>query len=380
MDYLFEYLVFLAQAITVVVAVVAVLAAASSLGARRLQSDAGHLEVHKLNDSLDSLRNGIRRALLPPGEFRKLARKEARDKKKALKGALREPPAAPPSTPPANSTPASGPAAAEAAAKDAGGEVVPTTAQEGEKAPPARVFVVDFKGDLQAHAVKHLRTELTAILTMAQPTDEVVVRLESHGGAVHGYGLAASQLDRVQQHGVRLVVAVDKVAASGGYMMAAVADRVLAAPFAIIGSIGVIAQVPNVHRLLKKHDVDVEVITAGKYKRTLTVLGENTEEGRQKFIEEIEDVHELFKQYVAARRPALDLETVATGEAWYGQRALEKRLVDEISTSDEYLTRAGAVSDVYHVRWVEHKKPIERILGHIESSLSSVVERFTRNF
>lgn len=365
MDYIYGYLVFLAEAITVVVAIVAVLAAIAAMSARRIQAEGGHLEVRKLNDSLDALRDGVRRALLDSGEFRKLTRREAKARKQEKKrGASRRVDSA---TAPAMSA---APSEASAGSPEA---PAPT-------ATPRRTFVIDFKGDLYAHAVKHLRTEITAILTTAEPGDEVMVRLESPGGAVHGYGLAASQLDRVQQHGIRLVAAVDKVAASGGYMMAAVADHVMAAPFALVGSIGVIAQVPNVHRLLKKHDVDVEVLTAGKYKRTLTVLGENTEEGRRKFIEELEDVHALFQEYVAARRPALDMATVATGEAWYGQRALDRKLVDEISTSDEYLTRACADRDVYHVRWVEHKRPIERLLGQVESSAARLLERLTRSF
>jgi serine protease SohB len=352
MDYLYEYLIFLAQAITVVIAIVAVLAAVTSMGIRRSGSDSGHLEVRKLNDSLSELRNSVRQALLDPGVLKKQQRKEAKAEKQARKAAAK--------------------AASEKTAAP-GDE-----AAQSEQAPATRrVFVLDFKGDLQANAVKHLRTEITAVLTMASASDEVLLRLESPGGAVHGYGLAASQLDRLRQHDVRLVAAVDKVAASGGYMMAVVADHILAAPFALIGSIGVVAQVPNVHRLLKKHDVDVEVLTAGKYKRTLTVLGENTEEGRQKFIEELEDVHALFQEYVGQRRPLLELDQVATGEAWYGQRALEKKLVDELSTSDEYLTRACEQGEVFHVQWVEHKRPIERLLGQVEGAITRTIERIT---
>jgi serine protease SohB len=235
---------------------------------------------------------------------------------------------------------------------------------------------MDFHGDLQASRVKDLSTEITAVLTLAEADDEVLVRVESPGGVVHGYGLAASQLDRIKQHGIPLVVAVDKVAASGGYLMAAVADKVVAAPFAVMGSIGVVAQIPNVHRLLKKHDVDVEVLTAGKYKRTLTVLGENTDEGRQKFVEELEDVHTLFQEFVSSHRPQVDIEKVATGETWYGQRAIELNLIDEICTSDEYLTRACEGADVYSVHWVEHKKPLDRILSRVETSVQRLLQRF----
>ena len=186
--------------------------------------------------------------------------------------------------------------------------------------------------------------------------------VESPGGLAHSYGLAASQLLRVREKNLNLVVAVDKVAASGGYLMAAVANRLIAAPFAVVGSIGVVAQVPNVHRLLKKKDVDVELITAGKYKRTLTVFGENTKEGREKFTDELEDLHALFQEFVVDKRPGLDLEKVATGEAWFGQRALDLNLVDEIMTSDEYLMQRCADTDVYEIRWKEPKKPLEKML------------------
>jgi serine protease SohB len=192
---------------------------------------------------------------------------------------------------------------------------------------------------------------------------------------VHGYGLAASQLERVRARRIHLVTSVDKVAASGGYLMASVSDHLIAAPFALVGSIGVVAQIPNVHRLLKKHDVDVEVLTAGKYKRTLTVFGENTDQGRAKFVEELEDVHALFQEFVQANRPQVSIDEIATGEAWYGRRALEHRLIDELSTSDAYLTKACEDADVYEVRWIEHKKPIERLLAQFVEGARSMLSR-----
>lgn len=355
MDYLYDYLLFLAQAATVVIAVVMILSAMTAMGIRRQQHTvSGHLEVRKLNDRLLNLKDSLRQAVLPAAQFKKAHKQDAKAQKQADK-----------------------------AAGKAAGKAPPVPAGPEEAGSPAagtrrtRVFVLAFEGDLQASSVDHLRTEVTAVLTMAEPADEVLLRLESPGGAVHGYGLAASQLDRIRQHGIPLVVAVDKVAASGGYLMAAVADRILAAPFAVIGSIGVLAQIPNVHRLLKKHDVDVELITAGRYKRTLTVLGENTEEGRQKFTEELEEIHALFQEYVNERRPALNMAEVATGEVWYGERALARNLIDELSTSDEYLTRACAERDVFEVRWVEHRKPLERLLAQAEGALVRMLGRLT---
>jgi len=205
------------------------------------------------------------------------------------------------------------------------------------KAERPRLFVLDFKGDIQASSATGLREEVTAILQIASPQDQVLVRLESAGGVVHGYGLAASQLERLKAAGTHLIVSIDKVAASGGYMMACVADEIIAAPFAIIGSIGVLAQIPNVHRLLKDKGVDFEQITAGEYKRTLTVFGKNTAEGRKKLTQEIQETHGLFKDMIHQYRPDINMDEVATGEHWFAKKAVTMHLVDQISTSDDFL-------------------------------------------
>ena len=381
MTYLYDYLVFLAQAVTVVAAVLVVLSAMATFSARRRHAPRGALEVIRLNDYLDDLRHGLEQAMLTRGQYRKAARQEAKAaRRKAKKEAKQAQRAAK-----QDGGDEAAPEPAEAAAEDHPAEESKAEDQpaQGQDAPQSdaesdagksRVYALTFEGDLDATKVSHLRHEINAVLTKASSGDEVVVRVKSFGGRVHGYGLAASQLQRVRQHGLNLVVAVDQVAASGGYLMAAVANKVIAAPFAVVGSIGVVAEIPNVHRLLKKNDVDVEVITAGRYKRTLTVLGENTDEGRRKFTEELEDLHVLFQEFVNEQRPGVELEKVATGEAWYGRRAIELNLVDEIATSDEYLMRRCAEADVFEVRWVEHKKPLERVLGEMESGLRQLVQ------
>lgn len=341
MEYVYEYFTFLAQVATLVVVVLLVLSAVAAQGMKRQRQSQGHLEVRKLNDHISDLKLNVQQSMLPGSEARKLRRHEHKAHRKSAKS--------------------------QAKALKRGVESV-----GGRK----RIFVLDFHGDIQASQVDHLRTEVSAVLTSARENDEVVVRLESAGGMVHGYGLAASQLDRIRRRGVPLVVAVDKVAASGGYLMAVVANRILAAPFAVVGSVGVVAQIPNVHRLLKRHDIDVEMHTAGRYKRTLSVLGENTEEGRRKFIEELEDVHRLFRDFVGTHRAELDVDAIATGETWHGQHALDMKLVDEVCTSDEYLMAASEHADVFEVHWVEHKRPIERLLSHVESSVDRVVARW----
>lgn len=328
MEYVFDYLSFLAKALTVLAALVAIIIAA---GARRShRPPEGRIQVVRINDRLRSLRSAVQHAVTPAAQRRKLTRQENREQKRERK-------------------------------------------TESDR---SRVFVVNFKGDLAASQLDCLRNEITAILTSAGEGDEVVVRIESAGGLVHAYGLAASQLSRVKEKGIPLVAAIDKVAASGGYMMASVADRIVTAPFAIVGSIGVAAQLPNLHRFLKKRDVDVELLTAGEYKRTLTVFGQNTDDGRAKVQEEIDDIHALFKSFVGDHRPDVDLDAVATGEAWYGQRAIERKLVDQLCTSDEYLVAACDEKDVFEVRWVVPEKPIERLMHQFSTTMSGLIDRF----
>jgi serine protease SohB len=246
-------------------------------------------------------------------------------------------------------------------------------AKNGEKVPQKScLYVLDFKGSMDAGEVVSLREEISAVLAVAKPEDEVLLRLESPGGVVHGYGLAASQLQRLRDKGIRLTVAVDKVAASGGYMMACVADRIVAAPFSIIGSIGVVAQIPNFNRLLKRNNIDMELHTAGAYKRTLTLFGENSAEGREKFQQDLNETHTLFKQFVHEMRPSLDIEAVATGEYWYGSLAKEKGLVDSIGTSDDLLIAEMSNHEVIKVHYAQRKRLLSRFT---DSAALSIEQR-----
>ncbi len=249
---------------------------------------------------------------------------------------------------------------------------------EKKNPPPEKptVYVLDFEGDIRASHLENLREEITSILTVAKPgRDEVVVRVESPGGMVHAYGLAAAQLVRLRSAKIRLVVSVDKVAASGGYMMACTADKIIAAPFAILGSIGVVAQVPNFHRLLKKHDVDFEEITAGEFKRTISLFGEITEKGKRKFLDQIEDTHGLFKDFVSHYRPQLDLSKVATGEYWFGERAKDLLLVDEIMSSDDYLFGLRDKANIFKVEIMAQKKWSEKLAENLGSLFARTFER-----
>ncbi|MCM2282737.1 MAG: protease SohB [Bdellovibrionaceae bacterium] len=242
-----------------------------------------------------------------------------------------------------------------------------------------RVFVLDFDGDLRAVAAETLREEMTAVLSVATPADEIVVRLESPGGIVAGYGLAAAQLRRARERGIPLTVCVDKVAASGGYMMACVADKIVCAPFAIVGSVGVIAAFANLHRVLEKHDVEYREITAGEFKRTVSLFGEVTPQGLEKFKSQIQDTHELFKTFVQANRPKLDVAHISTGEYWYGTRAKELKLVDELMTSDDYLWTQREASEIIRVRYHGRRNLADRLSESLTHAIGNALERVLRS-
>jgi serine protease SohB len=318
MEFLNEYGLFLAKAITVVAAVLIITGGIVALSSRSHHKVKEHIEVKHLNRKYEDMANTLHATLLPKKAF-KAKLKHLKKQHKAEKHAT--------------------------------------------QSRDRKIFVLNFHGDIRGSAVASLREEITAILTVADPEDAVLLRLESTGGLVHAYGLAASQLLRIKDRKMQLTVAVDKVAASGGYMMACVADRIIAAPFAIIGSIGVVAQLPNFHRLLKKNEIDFEQYTAGEYKRTLTFFGENSEKGRLKFQQEIEETHQLFKDFVKEHRDAVDITRVATGEHWYGIQALECKLVDELCTSDDYLLKASQSADLYEVTYVSKKPMIAKLFS-----------------
>ena len=331
-QFLLEYGMFLLKAVTIVVAVVAIIGFAAAVGRKGTQEG---LEVESLNKKYRSLAEALKGAVLNKKERKKAAKAEKERQKQEAKE---------PSTRP-------------------------------------RSFVIDFKGDLKATAVPSLREEVSAVLDVATKDDEVVVRLENYGGVVHEHGLAASQLSRIRDAGIPLTVCVDKVAASGGYLMACVANRIYAAPFAILGSIGVLAQIPNFNRALDSHGIDFEQVTAGKYKRTVTMFGKNTDEDRAKLKEELEDVHALFKGAVAKYRPGLDLEKVATGEHWYGTRALEMGLADELRTSDELLRERAADRDLFEISY-KIKQPLQkRLMANIDGAIEKASAlRFRQRF
>lgn len=337
MEFLYEYGLYLAKAITIVAAILIVVANVVGAAAKQ-KTEKGQLEITSISEQLEELKQKAMTLLLDKSELKKFE-KEQKKKQKA---------------------------------------------EKNQKTDTPNLFVIDFKGSMDANEVEGLRNEVTAILNVAKKDDEVFVRLESGGGVVHGYGLAASQLQRIRDKQLKLTISVDKVAASGGYMMACVADEVLAAKFAIIGSIGVIAQLPNFNKLLKKNDIDFEQHTAGQFKRTLTIFGENTDDGREKFRDELEEVHSMFKTFVSNNRQSLDIDKVATGEYWYGDKAFELGLVDKIQTSDDFLLSKVEQCNVYKVAYQTKKALAQRLTQSasigIEKALLTVWEKVGRSY
>tara|TARA_A200000159_G_scaffold21499_2_gene18350 strand:+ start:628 stop:1674 length:1047 start_codon:yes stop_codon:yes gene_type:complete len=335
LEFLYEYGLFVAKAVTLVIAFIVVVSTIVGLASKQKHGK-GQLEIVSISEQLKDITNYAKQVLLDKNALKKLAKEQKKEAKAKNK--------------------------AKSKAK---------ITEQGEESEKSRLYVIDFKGSMDANEVEHLREEITAILCVANKEDEVLVRLESGGGVVHGYGLAASQLQRIKEKGLKLTIAVDKVAASGGYMMACVADKLLASQFAYIGSIGVLAQLPNFNKLLKKNDIEFEQHTAGEFKRTLTVFGENNDEGRAKFKEEIEEIHVLFKDFVQSQRPDMDIDKVATGEYWPGIKAKSLGLIDDITTSDDYILSHYPAREIFSVKYAVKKNVAEK-LG---MSAANVVER-----
>ena len=341
MEFLLDYGLFLAKIATVVVALVVLLVIVKSVGGKN-SAIKGELEVVNLTDRHKDIVEQLEHHLHDDAFLKARDKAEKKSEKEKTK------------------------------ARD---KAIKKAAKEGEldtKREP-HLFVLDFNGSIDAKEVASLREEVTAVLAVAREGDEVLLRLETGGGMVHGYGLASSQLDRLKAAGLPLTIAVDKVAASGGYMMACIADKIVSAPFAIVGSIGVIAQLPNFNKLLKKHDIEYEQLTAGEYKRTLTMFGENSDKAREKFKQELEETHELFKDFIRDHRPALDLDKVATGEHWFGTQAKALGLVDEIKTSDDLVVEACKDKTVLAIHYVQKKKLTDKLASVAGEAADSVL-------
>jgi serine protease SohB len=345
LEYLIDYGLFLAKTVTIVVALILIIGAIANSSQKQMKGlKKGSIKVNRLNDHIDDMRNALRRTVMDKPAMKLLAKQEKKARKEERKTKKAE--------------------AKQQLASDDGSEV--------ERKP--RVYVLNFKGNIPADGVDALREEITAVLSIAEPRDEVLLRLESPGGMVHAYGLASSQLMRIKNKNIPLTICVDKVAASGGYMMACLADKLVSAPFAIIGSIGVLVQLPNFNRVLKKNDVDFEQISAGEFKRTLSTFGEITDQGREKVKEDVETIHHLFKTWVKDHRPSVEIDKIATGETWVGTMAKERYMVDEIKTSDECIVDACANADVFEVEF-ETPKSLQDKFGRAFATMTDTVYR-----
>jgi serine protease SohB len=344
LEFLLDYGLFLAKIATVIIAIVALLVVIKSVSGKS-HSAKGELEIVDLTEKYKQTTHQLEEYLHDEAYLKARDKADKKTEKAKHKSAEKE---------------------------------IKKAAKEGalDSVREPHLFVLDFHGSIDAKEVTSLREEITAILAVAKEGDEVLLRLESGGGMVHGYGLAASQLDRLKSAGLPLTIAVDKVAASGGYMMACIADKLVAAPFAIVGSIGVIAQLPNFNKLLKKNHIEFEQLTAGEFKRTLTMFGENTNKARDKFKQELEETHDLFKHFIREHRPSLDVDNVATGEHWFGTQAKDLDLIDEIRTSDDLVTQACQQKKVLSVHYVQKKKLADKIPGIAGEAADHILLKF----
>lgn len=345
-NFFLEYGLFVAKALTIIIGTLVVIAFfVDMMLSKKKHKEDNYIEIENINDKLENMQENLELEILSKSDYKRLQKSRKKDKK--IK---------------------------EKTKKKLAKQQSDDNLHEADR---PRVFVLTFHGDLNASQTENLREEITAILTVAQEHDEVLVKLESNGGIVHNYGFAAAQLQRIKQHNINLVVAVDLVAASGGYMMACVANKIIAAPFAIVGSIGVLAQLPNFHKLLEKHNIDIEHHTSGEYKTTLTMLGKNTKKGREKFIAELEDTHTLFKNFVKHNRPVVDLTKIATGEYWYGLQALDLQLIDDIKTSDDYLINKSKEHDVYSIEYKIHESLKDKLSSVLSKATHHILEKLT---
>ena len=328
MDFIAQYGVFLLKVITIVTAILLPILMIINSSKGKSVSEKGHLQIKNLSDQFENMGFAIQATLMAPKALKKFRKELHKKKKKEEKN--------------------------------------PAKDQQS-------IFVLNFNGDIQASEVDKLKHEINAILVSDTKCKEVVLKVESGGGSAYAYGLCAAELKRLVDNKIKLTVCIDKVAASGGYLMSCVATKIVAAPWALVGSIGVIAQMPNINKLLKKNLVDFEMHTAGEFKRTLTVFGENTEEGRSKFKAELEDLHIIFKDFVKDNRPEIDTSVVATGEVWQGEKALAVGLIDEISTSDDYLVKLSKKFKLFQIDYIEKKNLSERFAFAAETFFNKTI-------
>ena len=331
-EFFFSYGLFIAKVIT---GLIALLFAVAIVSGARKKEDGSELKVTNLNEKYKSLKIKLLESMMDKKEFKQHVKYQEKEAKKNNKS-------------------------------------------KKSQNPKPKLFVLNFEGDIKASQVETMRDEITAMLSIAEPQDEVLMVLDNSGGIVHEHGLAASQLTRIKDAKLPLTVSVDKVAASGGYMMACVADKIIAAPFAILGSIGVLAQLPNFNRLLDKAGVDFEQHTAGEYKRTVTMFGKNSDKEREKLKLDLQETHALFRDFVTEHRSKLDIEKVATGEHWYGKQALELNLVDELKTSDEVLVDALDIFDIYQLSTEVKKELKDKLFGGLFATANTLIDRFTK--
>lgn len=222
--------------------------------------------------------------------------------------------------------------------------------------------LLSFNGDINATEVIEFGRAVSMIVQMKDLVSEVYIIINSGGGVVNGYGLLASEIERLHYSEIETYALIDQVAASGGYMAACVANHVVAAPFAYIGSIGVVSEMPNFNQILSDNGINIEQHTAGKSKRTVTPLGKITDEDRNEFKKKLERIHRSFINHVSHYRNINDADEnknsiIFSGDYWIAEETveLELGLVDEISTSQEFLLDKMKEYNIIEITFQENK-------------------------
>lgn len=240
--------------------------------------------------------------------------------------------------------------------------------------------VLRFEGDTMATGRQDFARMVDEVLHNKERIQRVIVVVNSPGGGVSVYGQMFAGMERMRNAGVDVTACVDTYAASGGYLMSVPAQRIIAAPFAMVGSIGVVSEFMNFNKLLRRLGVEPMTITAGELKRTVTPLSEVTEENKAAYKAQLEAIHRQFIAVVKKYRE-VDADRVCTGNHWTAAESVELKLnlVDGLATSQEYLFEANQTEDLVTISKLQN--PYEKsVLGLARRFIHLVADEVSERF
>ncbi|MDP3296608.1 MAG: signal peptide peptidase SppA [Thermodesulfovibrionia bacterium] len=200
----------------------------------------------------------------------------------------------------------------------------------------------------------------------------VVIRIDSPGGAVAPAQEIYKEIVKLKKE-KKVVASMGSVAASGGYYIACPADKIVANPGTLTGSIGVIMEIPNIEGLMKKIGVETKVIKSGKHKDIASMFKSMTEEERKILQSVLDDVHDQFIRAVSEGRNMKyeNIKELADGRIFTGKKAKELGLVDTLGNLDDAVNLAGKLSGIKGEPRVVSKKEKLSIWNIISGNLPS---------